>query len=184
MEWTAGQGGQLPDGGAALCRGEQASLIDARFYLPQRWVSDGLRCNKAAIPEAERRYRSKSELALAMVDDAVRRGVRFGAIAVDGGYGKEPAFLRQLDRRRQRFVADVHCDQHVYLEDPRPTVPDRLWAGPTAPPPSRTYQGGTRGPLERDPAGERVAPARFARRREGQRGGRLSAHAGLGLGWP
>lgn len=80
-------------------------------------------CKKAAIPEAERRYRSKSELALTMVDEAVRRGVRFGAIAVDGGYGKEPAFLRQLDRRRQRFVADVHCDQHVYLEDPRPAVP-------------------------------------------------------------
>ena len=112
---------------AALCRGEHASLIDTRLYLPQRWVADAARCQKAAIPVAERRYCSKSELALEMVDTAVRRGVRFGAIAVDGGYGKEPAFLRELDRRSHRFVADVHCDQRVYEQDPAPVVPP--WSG-------------------------------------------------------
>lgn len=108
---------------AALSRGEHVSLIDGRLYLPQRWVTDTARCQKAAIPEAERRYRSKSELALERVDTAVRRGMRFGAIAVDGGYGKEPAFLRELDRRSHRFVADVHCDQRVYEQAPAPVVP-------------------------------------------------------------
>jgi SRSO17 transposase len=49
--------------------------------------------------------------------------VRFGFLGVDGGYGKEPAFLRAVDRLGCRFVADVRCDQTVYLQDPEPQVP-------------------------------------------------------------
>ncbi|MEQ6342376.1 MAG: transposase [Gammaproteobacteria bacterium] len=66
---------------------------------------------------------------LEMVDTAVRRGVRFGAIAVGGGYGKEPTFLRELDGRSHRFMADVHCDQRVYEQDPAPVVPERFGWG-------------------------------------------------------
>lgn len=112
---------------ATLCRGEMASLIDARLYLPKAWAEDAARCRKAAIPEAARRYRSKTELALEMVETALSRGIRFGDVAVDGGYGKEPAFLRGLDRLGCRFVADVHCDQTIYLQDPDPKVP--AWSG-------------------------------------------------------
>jgi SRSO17 transposase len=32
---------------AALCKGEIASLVDARLYLPQSWIDDAKRCNKA-----------------------------------------------------------------------------------------------------------------------------------------
>jgi SRSO17 transposase len=98
---------------ATLCRGEMASLIDARLYLPKAWTEDEERCRKAAIPEADREHHSKSELALEMAETAIRRGVRFGYVAVDGGYGKEPAFLRGLDRLGCRFVADVHGDQTI-----------------------------------------------------------------------
>jgi SRSO17 transposase len=37
---------------------------------------------------------------------------------VDGGYGKEPAFLRALDEMGETFVADVHSDQRVWSEPP------------------------------------------------------------------
>jgi SRSO17 transposase len=111
----------------ALCRGEMSCLIDGHLYLPQFWVSDPERCKQAAIPKAEQLNRAKSELALEMVDEADRCGVRYGDIAVDGGYGKEPAFLRGLDRRGKRFVADVHKDQRVYLEDPQLRLPE--WTG-------------------------------------------------------
>jgi len=62
---------------AALCRGEMSCLIDTRLYLPQSWGANPERCKQAAIPKAEQVYRSKAELALAMVDDADRRGVRY-----------------------------------------------------------------------------------------------------------
>jgi SRSO17 transposase len=112
---------------AALCRGEMASLVDARLYLPQAWADDPERCERAAIPENARDYRSKTALALEMVATAQRRGLRFGYVGVDGGYGKEPAFLYGLDALDCRFVADVHCHQSVYLQDPAPQVP--AWSG-------------------------------------------------------
>ncbi len=112
---------------ATRCRGERASLVDARWYLPQAWADDALRCEQAAIPEDARDYRSKTTLALEMVAPAQRRGVHFGDVGVDGGYGKEPAFLYGLDALSCRFVADVHCNQSVYLQDPAPQMP--TWSG-------------------------------------------------------
>lgn len=97
----------------ALCRGEMSSLFSTRLYLPKLWVADAKHCDKAAIPELERVHRSKSELALEMVDEADRHGVPYGFIAVDGGYGKEPAFLRGLDARGKHFVAVVCCPDNV-----------------------------------------------------------------------
>lgn len=112
---------------ASLCRDDMASVMDARLYLPKAWVDDAARCEKASIPKAYRIYQSKSVLALAMLEAAIQRGVRFGYVGVDGGYGKEPEFLRGVDRLDCRFVADVHCDQTIYLQDPDPRVPE--WTG-------------------------------------------------------
>jgi SRSO17 transposase len=104
-----------------------ATLIDARLYLPEDWCNDDERCKKAAIPEDKRQFHSKTELALAMLKIAQQRGIQFGYVGIDGGYGKEPAFLRGVDEQGCRFVADVHCDQTIYLQDPEPLVPE--WSG-------------------------------------------------------
>ncbi len=112
---------------AALCRGEMASLIDTRLYLPVDWTNDPERCEKAAIPNEAQCFQSKSRLALTMLETALQRDIRFGYVGVDGGYGKEPAFLRGIDRLGCRFVADVHCDQSIYLQNPEPKVP--AWIG-------------------------------------------------------
>jgi len=108
---------------AALCRGRRVTLLDSRLYLPRSWTEDEKRCQRARIPEAARRLRSKCDLALELVDTAVRHKVRFGYVVVDGGYGKDPAFLRALEARALCFVADVHKDQRSWLSDPEPTLP-------------------------------------------------------------
>lgn len=112
---------------ATLCRGELTRRLDARLDLPKAWADEAARCRKAAIPAEARDSRRKTDLALAMVSTAIRRGIRCGYVGVEGGYGKEPAFLRGLDRLGCRFVADGHCDQTIYLENPDPKVP--LWSG-------------------------------------------------------
>ena len=109
---------------ATLCRGDMATLIDSRLYLPEDWCRDEARCQKAAIPKNERQFRSKSQLALEMLKTARQRGVQFGYVGIDGGYGKEPVFLRGVDEQGCRFVAEVHCDQTIYLQDPEPRVPE------------------------------------------------------------
>jgi SRSO17 transposase len=107
---------------AALGRGTRATLIDYRLYLPASWSEDAPRCKKAGIPESFCQFKTKSELALEMVRHQRQQGIQFAWVGADGGYGKEPAFLRGLDAMDEIFVVDVHKDQLIYLEDPQPTI--------------------------------------------------------------
>jgi SRSO17 transposase len=108
---------------AVLTNGARYTSVDMRLYLPQRWIDDPARCNLAEIPTEARRMRSKSALALEMVRAARARGMRFEWVGFDGGYGKEPAFLRALEDMGEIFIADVHCDQRVWTEPPGLHVP-------------------------------------------------------------
>src|SRR6201988_2461870 len=83
--------------------------------------SAGSRTRRAASGgglEAAREKMSKSELALDIVRRARARGIRFAWVGVDGGYGKEPDFLRRLDDENETFVADVHRNQHIWTKEP------------------------------------------------------------------
>ncbi len=108
---------------AVLTDGVRHTPVDMRLYLPQRWIDDPTRCDLAGIPTEARTLRSKSALALEMVRAARARGMRFAWVGVDGGYGKEPAFLRALDDMGETFVADVHRDQRVWTEPPELHIP-------------------------------------------------------------
>lgn len=110
---------------AALGCGTRVSLIDFRLYLPESWSKDALRCKKMGIPESFRAFKTKSELALEMVRHQRHQGIQFAWVGADGGYGKEPAFLRGLDDMDEIFVVDVHKDQLIYLEDPQPVIPQK-----------------------------------------------------------
>lgn len=109
---------------ASLSQGSHSTLVDTRLYLPKEWTDSPARCLAAKVPKEHMVQRSKSELALEMVLQARERGMRFSWVGIDGAYGKEPWFLRSLDNSCERFVADVHKDQRVYLEDPVPFVPE------------------------------------------------------------
>ena len=50
------------------------ALVDQRLYLPESWTSDDARCAAAGVPEDQRRYRSKTELALELLQQALERG--------------------------------------------------------------------------------------------------------------
>jgi SRSO17 transposase len=110
---------------AALGRDQRVTLVDERLYLPEKWIDDPARCEQAGIPEAFRCFKTKVALALEMVAHQRRIGVRFSWVGADGFYGNDPAFLRGLDAMGEVFVADVHCDQRIYLEDPKPTVKEK-----------------------------------------------------------
>ncbi len=108
---------------AALSRGAMSTLIDMRLYLPASWAQDKGRCAAAGVPTKARCLKSKPEQALEMVRHNRRLGVRFNWVGMDGLYGKDPALLRALEADGETFVADVHKDQYLYLEDPQPVVP-------------------------------------------------------------
>lgn len=107
---------------AVLGKSHRSSIIDYQLYLPETWVEDEKRCKKAGIPNAHQVFKTKSAQALEMVVRQRQQGTRFSWVGADGGYGKEPAFLRGLDDLNETFVVDVHKDQRIYLEDPKPVI--------------------------------------------------------------
>lgn len=107
---------------AALAAAQRATLVEGRLYLPQEWCESSARCNTARIPEAQREFKTKAQIALEMVRAQRKRNVRFNWVSVDGGYGKEPALLRALEEDGEVFVADVHSNQRMWLEDPQPAT--------------------------------------------------------------
>ena len=110
---------------AVLSHGDRGVLVDQRLYLPAEWTSDPARCDAAGVPKAHQVLKTKPRLALEMIRHQRRQGVRFAWVGADGEFGNDPAFLRALDDDGETFVIDVHRDQRVYLEDPRPQVPPR-----------------------------------------------------------
>lgn len=109
---------------ASLVHGTSATIIDCRLYLPKKWTDDRDRCKAAGVP-GDVTFKTKSQLALDIVHHARSMGIRYAWVGIDGGYGKEPLFLKTLDDEGEQFVADVHKDQSFYLEDPCPYIPGR-----------------------------------------------------------
>jgi SRSO17 transposase len=108
-----------------IAKGDIAALVDARLYLPQSWADDATRCDEADVPKDEQVHRSKGELAADIVRTARKNGLRFGFVGFDGEFGQLPWLLRELADEGETFMADVHCNQVVYTQDPCPHVPER-----------------------------------------------------------
>ena len=106
-----------------LAKGRFATAIDTRLYLPKEWTADPQRCNRAGIPESEQVFKTKNQLALEIVEQARRNGVRFGWVGADAGYGSGPDFLFALEDGGHNFLVDVHKSFMVYEIDPQPTIP-------------------------------------------------------------
>ncbi len=127
-QWL-GRLGKVDNGQVAvfgvLARDRFALAIDVRLYLPQKWIDDPGRCDKADIPEAERVFRTKDDPALEIVSHARRNGTRYRWVGADAGYGKGSGFCRTLDRMGERFVVDLHADFRIFLEAPQPYMPAR-----------------------------------------------------------
>lgn len=101
-----------------LSCGKYYSLIDAALYLPKEWTIDHKRCEQAGIPKAERKYKTKLELALEVIDRQTALGTKFDYVAGDGLYGNSYALIEALSQRDITAVFDVHKDQRIYTEPP------------------------------------------------------------------
>ena len=100
--------------------GDFHCLLDGELFLPESWSEDRERCDEAGIPE-DMVYRPKWKIALELYDAARARDVSFNWLVFDEGYGGKPPFLRALDDRRQRFVAEVPKTFTGWIDPPRVT---------------------------------------------------------------
>ena len=101
------------------------ALVDKRLYLPERWTKDPERCAAAGVPEERQTYRSKTELALEMLQQALGRGhLTAGWVAADDAFGVSPSFREDLAALGMRYVLDVPAGFTVWPLEPEWTRPE------------------------------------------------------------
>ena len=100
------------------------ALVDKRLYLPKSWTFDQDRCAAAGVPEERQGYRSKTQLALDMLEQALELGhLRAGWVAGDDPFGMSPSFREGLAALRTRYVLDVPAGFTVWPPEPAWTSP-------------------------------------------------------------
>lgn len=108
--------------------------LDLRLYLPDSWLSDAARLDKAGVPPEERRSLTKPQIALELLDRVRAEGLAGGAVVADAGYGVSGEFRDGLADRKLSYIVGVTGDFVVFTQQPR-------WKPPGPPgrgrPPSR-----------------------------------------------
>ena len=93
-----------------------------RLYLPDEWARDTARRKKAGIPD-EIGFSEKWRIALALIDDAIRAGVRKHVTLGDAGYGDCGEFRHGLDERKLPYVLGISGVTVVWPPGSKPVVP-------------------------------------------------------------
>jgi SRSO17 transposase len=88
--------------------------VATRLYLPQGWAEDEARCKRAHVPK-EIAFATKAEIALGLLDEAIRGGVKHTCVTGDAAYGDNPNFLNGLAQRQERHVMAVRANFSVVL---------------------------------------------------------------------
>jgi SRSO17 transposase len=91
--------------------------ISLRLFLPDTWIKDRERLQRAGVPEAFWTERSKSEIALAELQRVMQAGVRFGAVLADAGYGISAPFRQALSALGLKWAVGTVRIQKVYPAD-------------------------------------------------------------------
>lgn len=100
------------------------TVVDRRLFLPEEWANDGPRRQAAGVP-AGVIFRTKPELALAMVADAVAGGLPFRWVTGDSVYGDSPGFCQGVRALEKWYVLDSSADARVWTSRPEVIPPGR-----------------------------------------------------------
>jgi len=107
---------------------ESSTPLNWALYLPEQWINDSVRRKKTGIPE-EVSFKTKTELALDLIDEVRGWGLEDRLVLADSVYGDSYEFRLGLRRRALDYVVQVEGDLTAWTEDPHPTeIPMRRGA--------------------------------------------------------
>jgi SRSO17 transposase len=64
--------------------------------------------------KSDPQYRTKINIALGLIDDAVKRGIAFRHVVADSFYGSATYFIGTLEERGLKYVVDIKPSMHIY----------------------------------------------------------------------
>ena len=94
------------------------TFMDRRLFLPQEWADDSDRRTESGIP-AGLIFRTKPQLALEMLADAVTERAPFRWVGGDSIYGNSPTFVQGVRELGKWYVLDISSEAYVWAEEPR-----------------------------------------------------------------
>jgi len=100
-------------------------MVDARLFLTEDWCNDPERCKEAGIPNKNRAFKTKLELALDIIGQQIENGVSFDYIGGDGYYGNDASLARAIDQMGYIYMLDIHSDQKIFIRQPDLVIPER-----------------------------------------------------------
>jgi SRSO17 transposase len=145
--------------------GEESTILDWRLYLPESWTQDPERRAAAGIPE-EVKFQTKWELALELIDEAQKWGLRCGVVLADAGYGEVTEFRQGLETRQLPYAVGIPSTLGVWTKPPRI---QKLKARGQGRPPSAYHYGPQRPGTVREVA-QKARGWKQVRWREGSKG--------------
>jgi len=155
--------------------------LDLRLYLPDSWLSDKQRLDRAGVPQAERRALTKPQIALELLDRVRGEGLPGWAVVTDAGYGASGDFRDGVAARGLTYMAGVTGDFVVFPEQPT-WVPPPPSAGRGRPATRPRLAPGNPPPIALSELAQRVR-LRKVTWREGTKG-KLSARFAWLRAWP
>jgi SRSO17 transposase len=97
-----------------LAQDEVPIPIVLRLFLPDSWIKDPERLQRAGVPAAVWTARSKPEIALQELQRLLQAGVSFGAVVTDAGYGISAPFRQALSALGLLWAVGTVRIQKVY----------------------------------------------------------------------
>jgi len=92
------------------------------LYLPKEWLEEKERAAEVKLPPGTV-YRSKTQLALEAVDQALAWGLAPLPVVADSAYGNDFRFRQALRERHLQYAVRVEPTTAVWIEDPNLPVP-------------------------------------------------------------
>ena len=93
-----------------------------RLYLPKEWLADPARAAEVRLPPGTV-YRSKTELALEELDQALAWGLPPLPVLADSAYGNDFSFRQALRERQLPYAVQVKPTTVVWTADPNLPLP-------------------------------------------------------------
>ena len=93
-----------------------------QLYLPQQWMDDRARCDKAGVPQAVQ-FATKAQIALAQIERLMAQGAPRHCVLADAGYGVDTAFRERLSELGLPYVVGVTGSVTVWPAGHAPLPP-------------------------------------------------------------
>jgi SRSO17 transposase len=103
--------------------------LDLRLFLPDGWLADESRLDRAGVPESERRPLTKPQIALELLDRVRAEGLPGSAVVADAGYGVSRDLRDGLAARGLSYVVGVTADLVVFPDRPTWVAPQPATGG-------------------------------------------------------